>query len=159
MAETGKKRVSARFGKIIPVQLPTREDLIVSIKKVCQENGIRCGAIVSIVGTLLQLTIEGVVISKTAKIGQDFGPPQVIPGPLQVINLDGFIFENEKGEMDTHFHGSFVSKGKIYAGHLIEGGCPVSTRLVVVIGEIADVSMIEKLDPKSGHRLMHIEPI
>ncbi|MFQ5997194.1 MAG: PCC domain-containing protein [Dehalococcoidales bacterium] len=150
----------AKFGKIIPAQLPTREDLIVSIKNVCKENGIRYGAILSIVGSLLQLTIEGVVTSTTSRTGQAFAPPQVIPGPLQVLNLDGIIIENEKGEMDTHVHGTFVNmEGKICGGHLIEGGCPVSTRLVAVIGEIADVSMIERLDPKSGHWMLHVEPL
>jgi len=160
MAEAREKNVWAKFGKIIPAPLPTNEDLISNIKKVCKDNGIRYGAILSTIGSLRQLTIEVVVRSKKSRTGQDFGPPQVIPGPLQVLSLIGIIFETDKGEMDAHIHGTFVNiEGKIYGGHLIEGGCPVSTRLVTVIGEIADVSLIERLDPESGHLLLHVEPL
>lgn len=160
MAEARAKNVCAKFGKIIPAQLPTDKDLISSIKQVCKDNGIRSGTILSTVGSLRKLTIEGVVTSTTSKTGLDFGPPRVIPGPLQVLNLGGFIFETDKGEMDTHIHGTFSSmEGKIYGGHLIEDGCPIATRLVTVIGEIADVRLIERLDPESEHLLMHAEPL
>ena len=149
---------TAKSGKIVPAQLPTGEDLISSIKKACNDNGIRYGAILSTVGSLRKLTLEVVVSSKKSRTGTDFGPPQVIPGPLQVISLEGVIFETTEGEMDTHIHGTFVSEGgKIYGGHLVEGGSPIATRLVTVIGEFAGVSLIEKLDEASGHRILHIE--
>ena len=92
--------------------------------------------------------------------GFDFGPPKVIPGPLQVLNLGGAIFETDTGEMDTHIHGSFAdSEGSVYGGHLIEGENPIATRLVTVIGEIADVSLVEKYDEESGHRLLHVKSL
>ena len=148
----------AKFGKIIVKQLPTNTDLVESIKKVCTDNGIRYGTILSTVGSVRKLTIECVVPSDTSGSGFDFGPPKVIPGPLQVLGLDGTIFETDAGEMDTHIHGSFAdSEGNVYGGHLIEGENPIATRLVTVIGEIADVSLVEKFDEASGHRLLHVK--
>ena len=150
----------AKLGKIIVRQLPTNTDLVESIKKICADNGIRYGTILSTVGSLRKLTIECVVPSDKSGSGFDFGPPRVIPGPLQVLSLAGVIFETDKGEMDTHIHGSFSdSEGKVYGGHLIEGENPIATRLVTVIGEIADVSLIERYDEESGHRLLQVEPL
>lgn len=150
----------AKLGKIIVRQLPTNTDLVESIKKACADNGIRYGTILSTVGSLRKLTIECVVPSDKTGSGFDFGPPKVILGPLQVLGLAGAIFETATGEMDTHIHGSFSdSEGNVYGGHLIEGENPIATRLVTVIGKIDDVSLIERLDKKSGHRLLHVEPL
>lgn len=147
-----------KLGKIIVRQLLANTDLLESIKKVCAENGIRYGTMLTAVGSLHKLTIEGVVPSTTSKSGTQFGPPREIPGPLQLISLVGTIFDNEKGEMDTHIHGSFVDmEGKIHGGHLIEGGNTIATRLVVVIGQIANVKLVERYDQQSGHRILHLE--
>ncbi len=149
-----------KLGRILVRQLPTNTDLIESIKKLCADNGIRYGAILSTVGSLRQLKMEGVVPSEKSGTGTDFGPPQVIPGPLQVVGLEGVILDNETGEMDTHIHGTFADMtGKIYGGHVMEGGSPIATRLVIVIGEIADASLTERYDEQSGHRLLHVEPL
>jgi len=154
------KYVCGHIGKVLPVQLPTGEDLITSLKKACRDNGIRYAAILSTVGSLRQLTIENVIVSKTSRTGTDFGPPKVFPGPLQVMSLEGFIYESAKGEMDHHIHGLFAdTDSKIYGGHLIEGGNPIQTRLVILVGEIAGVRMVERLEEASGHLVMNVEPL
>jgi predicted DNA-binding protein with PD1-like motif len=160
MVEFKGKNVCGSIGKLLPIQLPTGEDLIMSLKKACRNNGILYAAILSTVGSLRQLTIENVIISKTSRTGADFGPPKVIPGPLQVMSLEGFIYGSAKGEMDHHIHGLFAdTDGKICGGHLIEGGNPIQTRLVIVVGEIAGVRMVERLDEASGHLIMNVEPL
>jgi predicted DNA-binding protein with PD1-like motif len=150
-----------KLGRILVRQLPTNTDLIGSIKKVCVDNGIHYGTVLSAVGSLHQLKMEGVVASKESGSGTDLGPPKIIPGPMQVLNLDGIIFtRGETREMDTHIHGVFIDTGgKLYGGHVMEEESTVATRLVVVIGEIAEVSLIEQYDEKSGHRLLHVEPL
>jgi predicted DNA-binding protein with PD1-like motif len=150
-----------KLGRILVRQLPTNTDLIESIKKACVDNGIRYGTVLSAVGSLYQLKMEGVVVSKESGSGTDFGPPRIIPGPMQVLNLDGIIFtKGETGEMDAHIHGAFVDMaGQIYGGHVMEEESTICTRLVVVIGEIAEVSLTEKYDEESGHRLLHVESL
>ena len=160
MVELKVKNICGRLGKVLPIQLPTGEDLVASLKQACRDNGIRYAAILSTVGSLRQLTIENVIVDKTSRTGAGFGPPKVIPGPLQVMSLEGFIYESTKGEMDYHIHGLFAdTDGKICGGHLIEGGNPIQTRLVMVVGEIAGVRMVERLDEKSGHLIMNVEPL
>lgn len=160
MGELKGKSICGRIGKVLPIQLPTGEDLIASLKQACRDNGIHYAAILSTVGSLRQLTIENVIISKTSKTGADFGPPKVIPGPLQVMSLEGFIYDSAKGEMDHHIHGLFAdTDGNICGGHLIEGGNPIQTRLIILVGEIAGVRMVERLDEESGHLIMNVEPL
>jgi predicted DNA-binding protein with PD1-like motif len=160
VGELKDKSVCGNIGKVLPIQLPIGEDLVASLKRACRDKGIRYAAILSTVGSLRQLTIENVIASKTSKTGADFGPPKVFRGPLQVMSLEGFIYDSAKGEMDYHIHGLFAdTDGKICGGHLIEGGNPVQTRLVIVVGEIAGVRMAERLDEASGHLIMNVEPL
>jgi len=160
MAQSGKGNLCGKMGKILPITLPPNKDLFDSLKTACKENGIRYAAILSTVGSLHQLTVEGVVASKDSKTGTEFGPPRVIPGPLQLMSLEGIIYESEKGEMDAHVHGLFAdSDGKIHSGHLIEGGNPIATRLVTVLGEITGVKVVERLDKASGHLVVSAEPL
>ena len=150
----------ARIGKVIVKHLPTNEDLIGSIKEICRKNGIRCAQILSVIGSIRHLTIECIIVSDENESGFDFGPPRVIPGPMQILSLVGMIFENEDGEMDAHIHGTFSdSDGNIYGGHVLEGENPVAVRLSIVIGEIAGIHLTEKKDPESGHLIMHVEQI
>ena len=148
----------ASIGKVIVKHLPTNEDLIGCIKKICVENGIRCGQILSVIGSIRHLTIECIVVSDEKKSGFDFGPPRVIPGPMQILGLSGIIFKDEDGKMDTHIHGTFTdSDGNIYGGHILVGENPVAVRLSIVIGEIAGVNLMEKKDQESGYLIMHVQ--
>lgn len=148
----------ARIGKVIVKHLPIDEDLIGGIKKICVDNGIRCGQILTVVGSIRHLSIECIVVNSETESGFDFGPPRVISGPMQILSLVGIIFENEAGKMDTHIHGTFSdSDGNIYGGHVLEGENPVAVRLTIAIGEIADVCLTEKKDSESGHLIMQVK--
>lgn len=143
----------------MPITLPPGKDLFESLKTACRENGIRYAAILSTVGSVHQITVEGVAASKDSKTGTKFVPPRVISGPLQLMSLEGIIYETEKGEMDAHVHGIFTDPdGVIHSGHLMEGGSPIATRLITVLGEIAGVKVVERLDKQSGHLVISAEP-
>ena len=160
MAQTGEKNLCGNLGKVLPITLPPGKDLFESLKTACQENGIRYAAILSTVGSLHQLTVETVIASKDSKTGTERSPRKVIPGPLQLMSLEGIIYDSEKGEMDDHVHGLFADQdGVIHSGHLVEGGSPIATRLVTVLGEIVGVKVVERLDKQSGHLVVSTEPI
>ena len=142
MAEPREKDVCGKFGKILPMLLPPDKDLISSIKKACNDNGIRSGTIQTAVGSLQKLTVMHHASDK-AKTATHLSLPKVIPGPLQFLSLAGVICESDSGELHAHLHGSFVDQhGKVYGGHLVEGENPVLRRTEVVISEIADVRMV-----------------
>lgn len=157
MAKTEEESVYGRLGKIITRQLPTQSDLVKGIKQLCADNGIRYGAILTTVGSLRELGID-----MPGPIRKDRSEAEmtevVLPGPMQVLSLIGVIFENDRGEMDYHIHGSFLdAKGKILGGHLLEGKNPILARMVVVIGELADVSLIEGFDEESRQRFLNVK--
>ena len=150
MAEPKENDVYGKFGKILPILVTLGKDLISSIKKACSDNGIRSGTILTAVGTLQKSTITNPPTDK-AKTGTVFSLPKVIPGPLQILSLVGVICEKDSGELYVHLHGSFVDKyGKVHGGHLEEGESPALIRTEVVIGEIADIRMIERFDDVTG---------
>ena len=157
MAEPKEKYMCGKPGKILPILLPPDKDLISSIKKACTDNGIRSGTILTAVGSVQKSTITNPPSDK-AKTGTVFSPPKVIPGPLQILSLVGIICEKDSGELYVHLHGSFVGQdGKVHGGHLEEGESPVLRRTEAVIGEIADVRMIESFDEVTGHTEFSIE--
>jgi predicted DNA-binding protein with PD1-like motif len=157
MAEPGEKNACGKFGRVLPMLLPPDKDLVSSIKKACNDNGIRSGTIQTAVGSLQKATITHPP-SDEAKTGTVFSLPKVIPGPLQILSLVGVIFEKDSGELHVHIHGSFVDQnGKVYGGHLVEGESPVLRRTEAVISEITNVRMIEKFDEVTGHTEFSIE--
>ena len=94
------------------------------------ENGIRCGQILSVIGSIRHLTIECIIVSE----------------------------ENEDGEMDMHIHGTVSdSYGNIYGGYVLEGENPVVVSFSIVIGDIVGVNLMEKKDQESGHLIMHVQ--
>jgi predicted DNA-binding protein with PD1-like motif len=159
MAKASAKGVYGKLGKIVSRQLPINTDLLEGIMKLCTDNGIRRGAILTTVGSLRKLSVlvpgpmqEGKTEATTKTL--------VVPGPLQILSLVGVIFETDKGEMTSHIHGSFIgADGKIYGGDLIDGENPALARLVTVIGEVTDVSWIEKFDEESKQRFLYVNPL
>jgi predicted DNA-binding protein with PD1-like motif len=157
MAEQREENAYGKFGKILPIMLPPNKDLISSIKKTCNDNGIRSGNILTAVGSLQKLIITN-PIKDTAKTGKVFTLPKVIPGPLQILSLVGVICERDSRELHVHLHGSFADQnGKVYGGHIEEGDSPVLRRTEVVIGEISDIRMLERFDEVTGHTEFIIE--
>jgi len=157
MAEPKEKDVYGKFGKILPILVTPGKDLISSIKKACSDNGIRAGTILTAVGTLQKSTITNPPTDK-AETGTVFSLPKVIPGPLQILSLVGVICEKDSGELHVHLHGSFVDKyGKLHGGHLEEGESPALIRTEAIIGEIADIRMLESFDDVSGETELSIE--
>jgi hypothetical protein len=151
--------VFGKLGRIVPIQLPNGEDLLSSLKKVCAENGIRYGSILTTLGTLRKVTFVNLIRSEKTKTGFDFGEPRVIPGPLQVLSLQGLILE-AAGEMAIHSHGAFVGMdGKVYGGHLVEGENPIEARLETIICEISNVRLMETYDEKTGQYGFSVEPL
>ena len=149
MAEPKGKDVYGKFGKILPLLLTPDKDIVINIKKACSDNGIRAGTILTAVGSLQKATITHHASAKAKN--HTMSLPKVVPGPLQILSLVGIICEKDGGELHVHLHASVVDEnGKVYGGHLVEGESPVLRRTEIVIAEIADLSMMEKFNERTG---------
>ena len=107
MTELRAKHVSGNFKRIVPLRLLPGTDLMNGLQRICQEQGIRHGTIISAIGTLRQLTIQIFVPNDKVKLGASYDPPHSIPGPIEIMGIQGVIFETESGETALHLHGVF----------------------------------------------------
>lgn len=160
MEEIREKNVCGKWGKTIPARLLPGTDLMNGIKKVCIDNKIKHGSIVTAIGSLQELTIQVLVPNKDTKLKVAYNEPQVIPGPIEVLGIQGVILETEKGEMFLHFHGTFCDKnGKVYGGHVVQGKNPILATLDAVIAEVTDARMLLRHDEETNLNLFSPEKL
>jgi len=158
MSELRMKQACGRIGKALVVRLLPHTDLMDGLKKACEDNGIKGGAVLTAIGTVRQLTIQILVPNEKAKVGAAYCDPVVIPGPIEILALQGVIFETETGEIALHLHGTFCDKdGKTLGGHLVPGGNPILATLDAVIGEVADARMMRRPDDETGLNMLSPE--
>jgi predicted DNA-binding protein with PD1-like motif len=149
MTGIGAFHASGKLGRLVPVRLRTNTDLTDGIKQVCEELGIKYGALLVAIGSIRKLTYQVLTPKPETKIGAGYTDPEVIPGPVEVVGLQGVIFQSEGGETLLHLHGSFSDKnGKVYGGHVVAGGNPVLATLDAVLAEVTDAKMVRRMDPQ-----------
>jgi predicted DNA-binding protein with PD1-like motif len=159
MTGIGAFHASGKLGRLVPVRLRTNTDLTDGIKQVCEEHGIKYGALLVGIGSVRKLTYQVLTPKPETKVGAGYTEPEVIPGPVEVVGLQGVIFQSEKGEALLHLHGTFSDKnGKVYAGHVVAGANPVLATLDAVIAEVTDAKMIRRTDDEVGLGLYTPEP-
>ena len=150
MRELGAYYASGKCGRFVPVRLKTHTDITQGLRAVCEQNGIKYGAIDGI-GNIRQLNYQLLIPDAKAKHGVRLDKPQVLPGPLELLNLKGIVYQSEKGETMLHLHGIFSdNQGRILGGHLAEGGNPILGTLNAFIIELVDAEMITQMDEDVG---------
>jgi predicted DNA-binding protein with PD1-like motif len=151
MADLGAFHARGRFGKVVPVRLRTGTDVMDGLKQVCEATGIKQGTLLAGIGSLRKMTYQVLTPKPETKLGAGYTEPQVVPGPVEIVNLQGVIFQSEEGETLLHVHGTFSDKeGKVYAGHVVAGENPVLATLDGLIAEVADVRLIRRMDADVG---------
>ncbi len=129
------------------------------LKRVCEQQGIKHGAILMGIGSLRQLSYQVLTPKPETKLGAGYTEPTVIPGPVEILSLQGVVFQSEAGETLLHVHGTFSDQhGKVYAGHVVAGANPILATLDAMVAEVADVKLIRRMDPEVGLGLFTPEP-
>lgn len=160
MTELRVKSICGNMSRVLAVRLLPGTDLMDGLKKACQDNGVRQGTIISAIGTLRQLNIQIFVPRPELKLGAGYNPPVVIPGPMEVMAIQGVIMETESGETALHLHGVFCDKdGKTLGGHIVPGGNPILATLDAVIGEMGGLKMMRRYDAETDLSLFSPEPL
>jgi predicted DNA-binding protein with PD1-like motif len=151
MARSDAVWASGQFGRMLPVRLRTGTDLTNGLKTICEEAGVRYGAVLLGIGSLRRLSYQVLTPKPDTKLGAGYTDPTVIPGPVEILSLQGVIFQSEEGETLLHLHGTFSDKtGKAYAGHVVAGENPILATLDGVIAEAAGVRMVRRMDEEVG---------
>ncbi len=159
MADPGAFHASGRFAKAVPVRLRPGTDVMEGLKRVCEQQGIKHGAILMGIGSLRQLSYQVLTPKPETKLGAGYTDPVVVQGPVEILSLQGVIFQSEAGETLLHVHGTFSDQhGTVYAGHVVTGANPILATLDGMIAEVADVKLTRRMDPDVGMGLFTPEP-
>lgn len=148
---TGAYYASGKLGRLVPIRLRTGTDLLNGIKQVCEELGVKQGAVLVGIGSVRQLSYCVLTPKPEIKVGAGYTDPEVVPGPVEIVGLSGVIFQSEEGETLLHLHGTFSDRtGKVYAGHVVAGQNPILATLDALVGEVADARLIRRMDEEVG---------
>jgi predicted DNA-binding protein with PD1-like motif len=150
MGEIGAHYAVGKAGKFIPARLRTNTDITGGLKAVCDENGIKYGAVLFGIGSIRKLTYQVLAPKPGTKLGAGYTDPQELPGPIEVVSMHGIIFQSGDGQTLLHLHGTFSDKeGKVFGGHIVAGGNPVLATLDAVIVE-TDAATVRQMDEDIG---------
>ncbi len=151
MSGNGVFQACGKFAKTVPVRLRTGTDVLTGLKQACEANGIKHGVILAGIGSLRKMTYQVLTPKPETKMGAGYTDPQVVPGPVEIVNLQGVVFQSETGETLLHVHGTFSDRdGKVYGGHVVAGENPVLATLDAVLAEVGGVNLVRRMDESVG---------
>ena len=95
------------------------------------------------------MSFQVLIPKPETKLGAGYTEPMVVKGPVEILSLQGVVFQSEEGEMLLHVHGTFADQaGKVYAGHVVMGANPILATLDALIAEVEDVRLIRRTEPE-----------
>ena len=151
MGETGAHYAIGKAGKLIAARLTTHTDITNGLKAVCEENGIKYGAVLFGIGSVRKLTYQVAVPKPETKSGAGYNNPQELPGPIEVVSMHGIVFQSDDGQTLLHLHGTFCDKdGAVFGGHIVPGENPVLATLDASSAAVVDAKTIRPMDEDVG---------
>ena len=128
-------------------------DVIEGIEEVCQNLGIKSGAIISCIGSLQRSSLM-FVVPLNNKVGGGYGDPKVLKSPCELLCGQGTIGQEEGGEITVHLHGVVSDKeGHLHGGHLVKGENPVLITCEVMVAQMEGINIIRAHDPETDYRV------
>lgn len=132
-------------------------DLMEGIRTFCVEQGIRSGAITTLLGSLRQIRYVYPVPEPKARVGLRYCDPLVMEGPIELLSGAGTIGEmRADGEAVVHLHAAFTDpEGRVFGGHILGG--PVAITVEIAIDAFDDVVLSRALDEETEMPVFSIE--
>lgn len=128
------------------LELNRGELFIESIQKVCEENNILNGVVLSAMGSLDGARYFAPVRKPEKKFPYGYSDPTILEGPIELIGATGIICHSDNNEVLLHVHVSLAdSNGNGFAGHLIEGNKALFT-IDIVLLEIDGLNFKRRFD-------------
>jgi len=131
----------------VVVRLAYGDLLLESLQRICREEGIRNGIILTGFGSLTDLSITGV-------LGPEFPPRRFYnrrgPRGVEITGMSGVI-----ADYHVHCHLTLCDRNRAFGGHL-EEGCRVLSLAEIAIMKLGRLKMARTLDPATGQKLLHV---
>ncbi len=146
-----------KIKRVVTGRIPRGIDLITGIKEICKEFDIKHGYIPMCIGSLITARIIYAVPDENAPIDFVYCSPVDIPGPLELLYMQGLIGLDDSGEQSLHLHILLSDKDmRVLGGHVIEGGNIVAATAEIVIHELEEAEFIRQFDEQTGFKLFKI---
>ena len=155
------KQVSRQAGgtRVVMGRIFPRTDLIAGVKSICEEHGVKNGAIVSCIGSLNFARFVWATPDPLRKAGFKYGEPTVLAGPLEFVAAQGTIgtLSGKKDELSVHMHAVVTDdRGVTWSGHVLDEGNPVCLTIEIVILAFDGMEIVREPDAESGMTLFEI---
>ncbi len=154
-------------GRIVVARILPESDLIEAIEKICIDNNVKSGIIVSCIGALRQAVLLNPVTvdpsapkpdKTTDEVRSGYGDALLLKGPLQILSGQGAVITKDDNTLLVHIHATVVNEGhEVYGGHLPKGKNLIDDTAEVTIQEISGMKLSLKYDPDTSEQ--HLFPI
>jgi predicted DNA-binding protein with PD1-like motif len=132
--------------RLVAARMSPGEDVLLGLEKICKDNHINNGYIVSGMGSLAKVAFFDPVALPDKKAGYGYSTPILMDGPIELLSLTGMICHDSTGKTLLHVHYALSDqKGNAFGGHVIEGNKVLLTT-DVIIGEIDGLEMGREFD-------------
>jgi hypothetical protein len=137
------------IGRILP-----GTDLIGGIERICQDNRVNYGTIVTAIGSLSRAGFVYALPGKSAKMGIKYSDPTTVEGPLELLACQGMIGLTPEGDLSVHLHGVMSdSNMKVYGCHFLKNANPVLVTVEFLIHEHEGIRMVREQDMETDFPL------
>ncbi|MPZ87595.1 MAG: DUF296 domain-containing protein [Nitriliruptorales bacterium] len=140
----GTRAGLGRFGRVLVIRLGPGEDLLPSMERLLLDADFTNGTILSGVASLRHASIRNIFrFPEQWPIQADMRRRTTIPGPLEILAMQGNVAPKEDGGIFIHCHLEFslgAPPAVTYGGHLIEDTI-VGTTCELYIAEIEDLDV------------------
>ena len=132
-------------------------DLMEGIRAFCVKQGIRSGAITTLLGSLREMRYVYPVPVSGGKAGLRYCDPIVMEGPIELLSGAGTIGEMKAdGEAVIHLHAAFTNpEGQVFGGHLLGGRVAITVE--IAIDAFDGVALTRALDEETDMPVFSIE--
>lgn len=134
------------FGSTIAVRIDRGEEILSSVKEVCQKEGIKLASI-SAIGAVDHVVVGLYMIEKQKFL------PNTFDGEMEMTSLNGNVTTKD-GEINLHMHANFADKkGSVFGGHLSEAIISGTCEMFI---EKIDGEITRRIDEVTGLNIFDI---
>lgn len=149
-----------RFGRVLTIRLGPGEDVLPAMEAIFEANDVQHGVILSGVASLHHLTVRNIHRFPEAwPITPEDRRVTTVPGPLEVLAMQGNVARREDGGLVIHCHLDVsvgVPPAHTFGGHLVEDTI-VGTTCELYVAEVEGVEVRRVRDEVTHADELHVE--
>ncbi len=136
-----------KLGEVVVARMEVGEDLLEALTKICKENGIRNGVIITGFGSVSRAVVSGTATDKFPP--DDFYRIDRSEG-VEILAISGVV-----ADYHVHAHVSLCTPSESFGGHLEKGNI-IFSLAEVVLARLDHLRLKRMRDPVTQQRLLQV---